>query len=420
MSLDLSQHPCFSEGACSSQGRIHLPVAKGCNVQCKFCNRKYDCVNESRPGVTSSILTPGQAVAYLNEAKQRVGDISVVGIAGPGDPFANPEATMETLRRVRAEDPNMLLCVATNGLSAAPYVEEMAELDVSHLTVTVCGIDPKIVGKIYSWVRHERKFHRGLSAGETILAEQIKTIKLAKEHHLIVKVNCIVVPGVNEHHVLEVAKAMAELGVDLFNPMALCYVPGSEFEDVLPPSKDAMDYLMAEAEKYLPQMRHCQRCRADAVGKLKEDHSTEMAPILQSIAAGSVEPDQPRPYVAVATREGFLVNQHLGEAGRLEIFESVSDGRYRKIGNRSTPNRGGGNDRWKALAGVLEDCRAVLVSGVGRSPRDVLAKNGVAVVEMEGLIEDGLTAIYNNQPIRSPVRCTTCGSNCSGDGGGCG
>ena len=421
MSLDLSTHPCFSEGACSSHGRIHLPVAKGCNVQCKFCNRKYDCVNESRPGVTSSILSPGQAVAYLNEAKQRVDNIAVVGIAGPGDPFANPDATMETLRRVRADDPNVLLCVATNGLAAAPYVEEMARLDVSHLTVTVCGVDPKIVGQIYSWVRHERKVYRGLSAGETILAEQLKTIALAKKHHLLVKVNCIVVPGVNEHHVLEVAKAMKELDVDLFNPMALCHVPGSEFEEVHPPSSEFMSDLMARAEEYLPQMRHCQRCRADAVGKLKEDHSIQMAPILQSIAGGPVEPGQARPYVAVATREGFFVNQHLGEAGHLEIFEPAGAQRYRKVADRTTPNRGGGDHRWQELADVIDDCRAVLVSGVGRTPKRILTEQGVSVVEMEGLIDEGLTAVYSNQPVRNPVRCATvCGASCSGDGGGCG
>jgi nitrogen fixation protein NifB len=98
--MNLDNHPCFNPGACKSFGRVHLPVAPRCNIQCKFCNRKFDCVNETRPGVTSAVLSPGQAMVYMEEVFAQKGNISVVGIAGPGDPFANPEVTLETLSRV--------------------------------------------------------------------------------------------------------------------------------------------------------------------------------------------------------------------------------------------------------------------------------------------------------------------------------
>ncbi len=65
--MNLDNHPCFNPDACKSFGRVHLPVAPRCNIQCKFCNRKFDCVNETRPGVTSAILSPGQAMVYLEE-----------------------------------------------------------------------------------------------------------------------------------------------------------------------------------------------------------------------------------------------------------------------------------------------------------------------------------------------------------------
>ena len=53
-----SAHPCFDKEARHKNARVHLPVAPKCNIQCNYCNRKFDCVNESRPGVTSSVLTP--------------------------------------------------------------------------------------------------------------------------------------------------------------------------------------------------------------------------------------------------------------------------------------------------------------------------------------------------------------------------
>ncbi|HSQ85889.1 MAG TPA: nitrogen fixation protein NifB, partial [Desulfobacterales bacterium] len=68
-------------------------MAPRCNIQCKFCNRQFDCVNESRPGVTSAVLSPAQAMVYLEEVLRQKPNIRVVGIAGPGDPFANAPQT---------------------------------------------------------------------------------------------------------------------------------------------------------------------------------------------------------------------------------------------------------------------------------------------------------------------------------------
>src|SRR5210317_2005581 len=98
MVVDLTKHPCFNDEVRHQFARVHLPVAPDCNVQCNFCDRQFNCVNESRPGVTTAVLSPHQALYYLDEALERDPRIAVVGIAGPGDPFACPEATLETLR----------------------------------------------------------------------------------------------------------------------------------------------------------------------------------------------------------------------------------------------------------------------------------------------------------------------------------
>ena len=92
--LDLARHPCFNEDSKHRYGRIHLPVAPKCNIKCNYCDRKYDCVNESRPGVASAILTPTQALRYLERVREKLPNLAVVGIAGPGDPLANPAETL--------------------------------------------------------------------------------------------------------------------------------------------------------------------------------------------------------------------------------------------------------------------------------------------------------------------------------------
>src|SRR5512141_2362980 len=55
-------HPCYSEEAHHHFARMHVAVAAACNIQCHYCHRKYDCANESRPGVVSERLTPEEAI----------------------------------------------------------------------------------------------------------------------------------------------------------------------------------------------------------------------------------------------------------------------------------------------------------------------------------------------------------------------
>ena len=153
---DIHKHPCFNEEAKGVYARIHLPVAPSCNIQCNYCNRKYDCVNESRPGVTSGVLSPMKATAYLKELSKTIENISVIGIAGPGDPFANPEETMQTLREINKEFPDKIFCLSTNGLGLEPYIDEIAQLRVSHVTLTINAVDPNISADIYRWVRFNK------------------------------------------------------------------------------------------------------------------------------------------------------------------------------------------------------------------------------------------------------------------------
>ncbi len=420
--LDITRHPCFNVAAKGSCGRVHLPVAPKCNILCKFCNRKYDCVNESRPGVTSTVLTPAQAVAYLQQVLTAEPRITVAGIAGPGDPFANPQQTLATLRLVRQEFPDLLLCLASNGLGLPPYLDDLAELGVSHVSVTVNAVDPAIGEKIYAWVRDGKVIYRGAAAAGHLLSRQLAAIEGLKARDIIVKVNTIVIPGVNDEHVPAIAAAMAERGVDILNCMPLYPTAGTPFADLPEPTPAQMAAIQAEAETFLPQMRHCTRCRADAVGLLGEDRTDELRSCLVS-CAGRAPEVATRPYVAVATREGILVNQHLGEAGQLQIWGPNGDG-FRLVEVRPTPPAGGGSQRWETLAATLHDCRAVLVSALGATPQEILERHGIMPVTMEGFIEQGLEVIYRGGDVQALKKrrrglggCT--GGGQLGPGGGC-
>ncbi len=135
--LSTSEHPCFDEDARSRTARVHLPVAPRCNVQCNYCNRKFDCVSESRPGVSSTVLSPEEAADYVDRVRAEVPNLAVVGIAGPGDPFANADKTLASLALVKERHPDLLLCVSSNGLEVPPHLDAIAELGISHVTITM-------------------------------------------------------------------------------------------------------------------------------------------------------------------------------------------------------------------------------------------------------------------------------------------
>ncbi len=418
---DFHSHPCFNPDAKGKYGRVHLPVAPKCNIKCNFCDRKYDCVNESRPGVTSNILTPEQAGVYVDRVLEKEPRISVAGIAGPGDPFANGPETMATLRTIHKQHPKMLLCVSSNGMNIGPYIEELAKIEVSHVTITVCAVNPEIGQKVYSWVRDGNVIYRGLQAAEVLLARQLSAIKKLKKFNITVKVNCIVIPGINDDHVEEVAQTMKKLGVDLLTCMAMFPNVNTPFGELKQPDKKAMADIRNMAESYLPQMRHCTRCRADAVGLLDDDKTDEFRSCLTACSTLPALPAAKRPYVAVASREGILINQHLGEANTFHIWEET-EGSYKLVEKRHAPPQGGGIKRWHRLAKILGDCRAVLTSGAGETPSEILNKSGTKSIEGAGFIEDGLQAVYENREtsILKGRKSSCADGTCTGSGGGCG
>jgi nitrogen fixation protein NifB len=391
------RHPCFNQEARHSYARIHLPVAPRCNMQCNYCNRKYSCVNESRPGVTCAILKPGQAIEYLRQFTQKVPNLSVVGIAGPGDPLACAQETLETLRMVKAEFPHLALCLATNGLNLLPYIDDLVALGLSHITLTVNAVEPEIGAQFYQWIEIDGSRAHGIEAAAELWQRQQAGIRAMAAAGLAVKINTIYTPGINDDHIPQVAQTVAVLGATVLNIMPLLPTTGTPFGVLPEPDRATLHGVRKLAEKYLPQMAHCTRCRADAAGMLGENNPQHQQ-LLQSIASAPQAPTlaltttEARPYIAVASTDGLTINQHLGEAKTLRIYRATERG-AQLIDVRTVANEAEGAARWLRIADQLEDCAGVLVSGAGVMPRKVMAHCGLTVGIVDGSVQQALTAI---------------------------
>jgi nitrogen fixation protein NifB len=264
----IQAHPCFSKNACHFFGRMHLAVAPKCNIQCNYCVRKFDCVNESRPGVTSKVLTPQEALERVREVLNKVHYIKVVAVAGPGEPLFNEE-TFETFKLVKAEFPHLMRCLSTNGLLLSERIDDIEELGIGTVTVTLNAVDPEIGKEIYSFVNYHDKRYRGKEAAELLLKNQLEGIQEAVKRKILVKVNSVLIPTVNDTHIVEIAKTVGKMGVYLQNVIPL--IPQYKLAHITPPTPQEKNEVQDACSKYTRQMKHCRQCRADAIGRLGKD-----------------------------------------------------------------------------------------------------------------------------------------------------
>ncbi len=256
-----SSHPCFG-GHKSGKGRIHLPVSPGCNIQCRFCDRKINDT-EQRPGVTSQVITPEDALNVIKRALELCPDITVAGIAGPGDTLATDNA-LETFRLIKKHYPNLIKCMSTNGLLLYERADEIIEVHIDSLTVTVNAVDPEIEAKLNSAVLYHGKRYEGAEAAEILIENQLKGIEKAAGAGITIKVNSVLVPGINEEHIEDIAKAVSKAGASIYNIIPL--IPQYELAGAPAPTCAQIEAARTKAGQYIDVFRHCQRCRADAVG----------------------------------------------------------------------------------------------------------------------------------------------------------
>lgn len=266
-------HPCLGGDAHASFGRLHLPVSPVCNISCKFCKRECGTTAD-RPGTAAGILSPKHAVDTVRKALKLCPEITVVGIAGPGDTLATPHA-LETFRLVNEAYPELIKCLSTNGLLLHRYVEELYEAGVRTVTVTVNAVDAEIESKINESILLDGVVYRGEEAAKRLIAAQLFGITKASSLGMVVKVNSVLIPGINDSHIGELAQTVRRAGASLYNILPL--IPQHKLAHIPAPDCRQLDKARAEAEKYIEVFRHCKHCRADACGiPGKEDLSSKL------------------------------------------------------------------------------------------------------------------------------------------------
>lgn len=256
-----NSHPCFG-GHKNNAGRIHLPVSPGCNIACRFCDRTINDVDD-RPGVTSKVLQPVDTEEILKKALEICPDIKVAGIAGPGDTLASDKA-LETFEIIKKKFPSLIKCMSTNGLLLDERAQEVIDVGIDSLTVTVNAVDPVIESKLNDYIIYHGRKIEGVEGAEILIKNQLAGIRKVAQAGITVKVNTVLVPEINGEHIEDIARTVKEAGAKIYNIIPL--IPQHKLKDCKAPVCAEIDEARTKASKYIDVFRHCQHCRADAVG----------------------------------------------------------------------------------------------------------------------------------------------------------
>lgn len=442
----VQDHPCYSEDAHRHFARLHLAVAPACNIQCNYCNRKYDCSNESRPGVVSEVLSVEQALKKTLVVGDAIPQLSVVGIAGPGDALANPQRSFDTFHALKQHAPDLRLCLSTNGLMLPQYVDEIVDLGVDHVTITINCLDPDIGAQIYPWIIWNKRRVSGREGATILIAQQQRGLEMLVERGVLVKVNSVLIPGINDQHLAALSRVVRAKGAFLHNVMPLISDPahGTHFglSGQRGPTQDELRAVQAQCAGEMQLMQHCKQCRADAVGMLGEDRSAEFSmariatievdeqaamqrriALREAVHAQASTPRMPpaaqvhtiqlpRPLpagrsvrMAVASRDGSLVDLHFGHVEAFHIYDVDALG-IRLIEQRSSAPYCSGpadcddvaaDDKFTRSLRALADCEVMLCARVGIDPWHKLEAAGIQP-DCEHAMEsvpDALRAVWN-------------------------
>jgi nitrogen fixation protein NifB len=257
------------------------------------------------------------------------------------------------------------------------------------------------------------------------------------ERGILCKVNSVMIPGINDRHLVEVNRAVKSRGAFLHNIMPLISAPehGTVFglSGQRGPTAQELKALQDSCEGEMNMMRHCRQCRADAVGLLGEDRSAEFT--TEKIMAMEVkyDLDTRKAYqakveeerhavvaakhaeleslagemsdikilVAVATKGSGRINEHFGHAKEFQVYELSTAG-AKFVGHRRVDlycqGGYGEEDGLDTIIRAINDCAAVFVAKIGACPRDTLAQAGIEVVDKYALefIEQSAIAYFKD------------------------
>jgi nitrogen fixation protein NifB len=258
--------------------------------------------------------------------------------------------------------------------------------------------DIGISSKIYEFVIWKGKKLTGNDAAEILLKNQLDGIRKCVDMGIFVKVNIVLIPGVNDGHIPKLADLVKKMGVYIVNILPLIPVEGSRFSGLRAPAPGERRRLAEICSDGVRMMRHCKQCRADAVGLLDDDRSGEFTAGNCGSGCGPADMTSKRKdngiRIAAASEDGITISGGFGNTGSFRKYV-VRDNGIKDDGIVYVKEHGGvyGDAHTRHIMdrmALLKDTDIVIVREIGPRPLNELRNAGKHVHIASGSVEDAI------------------------------
>ena len=132
------------------------------------------------------------------------------------------------------------------------------------ISITINGIDPEVIEILQPYIHLGDVVLMGKTAATKLIEAQISGLKMAVAAGIFVKVNTVLVEGINDGRMTALAHSLAKAGAGMMNIMPVASPHARS--GLTPPNRKKVEDLRRECEEYLPQFRLCEQCRSDSAG----------------------------------------------------------------------------------------------------------------------------------------------------------
>lgn len=170
---------------------MRVSITDRCDLRCRYC------MPEGCEKVLMSKILTYEEIERICRVAADLG-ISRIKITG-GEPFVRLGCT-DLIRNIKATDGIGEVTVTTNGQTLDRYIDELKEIGVDGINISLDTLDPE-------------KFAYITGGGE--LAKTLRSIEMSAASGLKTKVNCLMQKGFNEDEINGLADLASIYGVDV-------------------------------------------------------------------------------------------------------------------------------------------------------------------------------------------------------------
>jgi len=334
----------------------------------------------------------------------------VLEIDGPGDPLASPESVLRILALVREHHPDVLTGLVIDGPLLAEYTDELETFGLGYLVLKVDAASPRTAARLVAGASYRAEQLGRVEAARLLLEETHRALGIARRHGFPVAIRTTLVPTVNAGEIERIARGALAGGAERMDVVPHVEVAGAPLLRGGTPTPSELGRARHEADGVFAKARagsrrgprvtdwiSPERCRAVDLDELEAIDILRTLPDPEGLPQPArMLPRRRAQFVAVASRDGTLVDATLAAAPLLRIY-AVTENHIRCLGTRHLEEnilrrRDGVGDAQAFLRAVV-GCRAVVATGFSQRAVTLLKAVGIRPIAIGGLVEDVLDRV---------------------------